>query len=243
MAPPRNSKPNRVALYARVSTAEQNIDVQLAELRALAAARGTTVVSEYTDVGISGVKASRPGLDRMLVDAAAGRFDLLLVWKIDRVGRSLANLLQVIERLTEASQGEREALRSSPQRPRPPSGSHPPRAGRLGAASRLDALRGPRHPPASPRRGGSEVPFRRGPGTPVIGRPTRVARRRRGRWPGTVPFWAGSPRGAGRHRRPSRSPPSRSLGTGRPAPDARLPPVGAIPRRHSDRTRWLISDH
>ena len=97
MASARNSKAIRVALYARVSTPDQNIDVQLAELRALAAARGTAVVSEYTDVGISGVKASRPGLDRMLLDAASGRFNLLLVWKIDRVGRSLVNLLQVIE--------------------------------------------------------------------------------------------------------------------------------------------------
>lgn len=105
MASARNSKAIRVALYARVSTPDQNIDVQLAELRALAAARGTAVVSEYTDVGISGVKASRPGLDRMLLDAASGRFNLLLVWKIDRVGRSLVNLLQVIEKLTDAGVG------------------------------------------------------------------------------------------------------------------------------------------
>jgi len=95
----------RVALYARVSTTEQDVMVQLAELRALAQARGSIVTAEYTDVGISGVKASRPGLDRMLRDAADKKFDVLLVWKIDRVGRSLANLLQVIEKLTAAGVG------------------------------------------------------------------------------------------------------------------------------------------
>ncbi len=90
----------RVALYARVSTVDQNVEVQLSELRALASAKGWAIAAEYSDVGISGVKASRPGLDRLLHDAEAHRFDVLLTWKLDRVGRSLSNLLELIEKLT-----------------------------------------------------------------------------------------------------------------------------------------------
>jgi DNA invertase Pin-like site-specific DNA recombinase len=102
---PRKTKAEskvRCAIYGRVSTAEQNVEVQVTELRALAAARGWEIVKVYTDVGISGAKASRPGLDAMLADAESSRYDTLLTWKIDRVGRSLPNLLQVLERLTAA---------------------------------------------------------------------------------------------------------------------------------------------
>lgn len=105
MATARNSNTVRVAIYTRVSTTDQHVEVQAVELRALAAARGWHVVTEYSDVGISGIKASRPGLDSMLRDAALHKFDVLLVWKLDRVGRSLANLLQVIEDLTVAGVG------------------------------------------------------------------------------------------------------------------------------------------
>ena len=90
MNPSRTAAP-RVALYARVSTLNQGQDtgLQLEELRQVAAQRGWTVSAEYVDEGVSGTKTTRPALDRMLADAQAGRFDLLAVWKLDRLGRSL----------------------------------------------------------------------------------------------------------------------------------------------------------
>lgn len=104
MPPTRNSTAKatatRVALYSRVSTSDQNVETQLGELRALATAKGWVVTREYQDVGISGVKASRPGLEAALRDAEAKNYDTLVTWKIDRIGRSLQNLLQVLERLT-----------------------------------------------------------------------------------------------------------------------------------------------
>lgn len=95
----------RVALYARVSTLHQGKDtgLQLDELRQVAAQRGWAVVAEYVDEGVSGARVSRPQLDRMLADGQAGRFDLLAVWKLDRLGRSLPHLLQILDQL--ASQG------------------------------------------------------------------------------------------------------------------------------------------
>ena len=92
----------RSALYARVSTSGQGQDVglQLEELRRVAQQRGWIVVEELTDEGVSGVKTSRPGLDRMLALAQAGKIDLLAVWKLDRLGRSLPHLLQVLDQLT-----------------------------------------------------------------------------------------------------------------------------------------------
>jgi DNA invertase Pin-like site-specific DNA recombinase len=64
----------RAALYARVSTGDQHPETQLLDLRALAKQRGLEIVREYTDV-ISGAKAKRPGLDRLLSDARRGQFD------------------------------------------------------------------------------------------------------------------------------------------------------------------------
>lgn len=88
------SKPPRAALYARVSTVGhgQDVGLQLDELRAAAAQRGWVVVEEFVDDGVSGAKASRPALDRMMAAARLGRLDLVAVWKLDRLGRSLANL-------------------------------------------------------------------------------------------------------------------------------------------------------
>ena len=70
----------RAALYARVSTDEQNTDLQVEELHRLAEQRGWSVVGEYVDHGISGVKESRPALDALLADAQAGKLDLVAVW-------------------------------------------------------------------------------------------------------------------------------------------------------------------
>jgi DNA invertase Pin-like site-specific DNA recombinase len=94
-------KAQRAALYARVSTTGhgQDVGLQLDELRQVAAQRGWTVVEEFVDEGISGAKASRPALDRMMEAARLGKIDVVAVWKLDRLGRSLANLLSTLDEL------------------------------------------------------------------------------------------------------------------------------------------------
>jgi DNA invertase Pin-like site-specific DNA recombinase len=87
-----------VALYARVSTSNkgQDVGLQLDELRRVAEQRGWEVSGEYVDDGVSGSADSRPELDRMMADAQAGSFDLVAVWKLDRLGRSLQHLLRLL---------------------------------------------------------------------------------------------------------------------------------------------------
>jgi DNA invertase Pin-like site-specific DNA recombinase len=86
----------KVALYARVSTLNgQHPEMQLNELREYAALRGWEV-SEYVDEGVSGSKESRPALNRLMADAHRRRFDAILVWKIDRFGRSLKHLVTAL---------------------------------------------------------------------------------------------------------------------------------------------------
>ena len=82
----------RVAIYARVSTSDQNPQLQLDELREYAAARGLEVVQTYLDHGISGAKDRRPALDRLMRGAHRRRFDAVLVWKLDRLARSVRHL-------------------------------------------------------------------------------------------------------------------------------------------------------
>lgn len=96
MSPPR---PPRAALYARVSTTNhgQDVGLQLDELRQVAAQRGWTIAGEYVDVGVSGTKTARPGLDRMLADVQTGKLDLVAVWKLDRLGRSLQHVLATLD--------------------------------------------------------------------------------------------------------------------------------------------------
>jgi DNA invertase Pin-like site-specific DNA recombinase len=79
----------------RVSTGEQTADNQRRELEAAAASRGWSVVAVYADEGISGAKGreGRPQLDLMLKDAVRRRFDVAMVWAVDRLGRSLADLI------------------------------------------------------------------------------------------------------------------------------------------------------
>jgi DNA invertase Pin-like site-specific DNA recombinase len=95
MPPTPSSKPLRAALYARVSTDLQTSDNQLLELRAHAERKGWTT-AEYIDEAISGTTASRPALNRLMADAKAGRLDLVIVWRADRLGRSLINALLTI---------------------------------------------------------------------------------------------------------------------------------------------------
>ena len=90
----------RVALYARVSTASgQDVELQLEELRRLAQLRGWTVTAVHADEGVSGAASDRPGLNKLMAQAQARSFDLVLVWKLDRLGRSLRHLLSVLDDL------------------------------------------------------------------------------------------------------------------------------------------------
>ena len=91
----------RVALYARVSTADQHVENQFLDLRKLATQRGFEVVREYCDQGISGSKARRPGLDSMMADARRGEFSVLMVAAFDRIARSTKNFLEIVDELHE----------------------------------------------------------------------------------------------------------------------------------------------
>ena len=88
----------RVVLYARVSTREQSADMQLAELRRFAQARGWQVVGQFVDQA-SGATTSRPEFDRMMQVLRRRGADVLLCWKFDRIGRSTSHLLGVLEEL------------------------------------------------------------------------------------------------------------------------------------------------
>jgi DNA invertase Pin-like site-specific DNA recombinase len=89
----------RAALYLRVSTVDQNPETQALDLRKFATQRGLQIVETYLDHGISGTKARRPALDRMLEDARRRKFDVLVVWSCDRLARSTKHLLQVLDEL------------------------------------------------------------------------------------------------------------------------------------------------
>ena len=88
----------RAALYARVSTLDQEPENQLQELRKYAQARGWEA-TEYVDHGVSGAKDRRPALDRLILDATRRRVDVLVVWRLDRLGRSLKHLVTLLDEL------------------------------------------------------------------------------------------------------------------------------------------------
>ena len=94
-------KAPRVALYARVSTSNghQDPEMQLRELREYAERRSFQIIEEYVDRGVSGSKDSRPALNRMMADACGRRFDTILVWKLDRFGRSLRHLVNALAQI------------------------------------------------------------------------------------------------------------------------------------------------
>lgn len=89
----------KVALYVRVSTYEQNPDMQLKELRDYCLRMKYDIYREYTDIGESGAKTSRPQFNLFMEDMRKRLFDAVLVWKLDRMGRSLLHLLQIMEEL------------------------------------------------------------------------------------------------------------------------------------------------
>src|SRR5579863_4683044 len=88
----------RAAIYARVSTLDQEPENQLQELRRYIQARGWTGV-EYIDRGVSGSKDRRPALDRLVVDARRRRFDVVVCWRLDRLGRNLKHLITLLDDL------------------------------------------------------------------------------------------------------------------------------------------------
>jgi DNA invertase Pin-like site-specific DNA recombinase len=91
----------RIALYLRVSTSKQDTNNQRRELKAVAADSGWKIVRIFEDAGISGAKgrAERPGLDAMLKAVNAKEFDLVAAWSVDRLGRSLTDLLNILQHL------------------------------------------------------------------------------------------------------------------------------------------------
>jgi DNA invertase Pin-like site-specific DNA recombinase len=94
----------KIALYARVSTSDkgQDPEMQLRELREYCERRQWIITSEFVDVGVSGAKDSRLQLNKLMVGAKQRQFDAVLVWKLDRFGRSLKHLVSAL--------GEFEAL-------------------------------------------------------------------------------------------------------------------------------------
>lgn len=87
-----------VAIYARVSTDKQKVDMQLAELRQFVTRSGWTVYKEYTDQA-TGANTKRPAFTAMMEAAGKRKFDLLLVWKLDRLSRSLKDLINTLDEL------------------------------------------------------------------------------------------------------------------------------------------------
>ena len=90
-----------IAIYARVSTEKQTTENQLIELRSLCERLGYQIYQEYVDNGISGAKGrdERPALNALLKDASRRRFDMVMCWSIDRLGRSLQNLVEILNEL------------------------------------------------------------------------------------------------------------------------------------------------
>ena len=88
----------KAAIYARVSTLDQEPENQSQELRRYIDARGWTG-REYVDRGVSGAKDRRPALDQLLTDARRRRFDVLVCWRLDRLGRNLKHLIILLDEL------------------------------------------------------------------------------------------------------------------------------------------------
>src|SRR5436853_3280926 len=89
----------RASLYMRISTKGhgQTTETQALALREYAAHRDFTIVQEYADEGISGSKDSRPALDKLMKDARARKFDVVIVARFDRFARSVSHLLRALE--------------------------------------------------------------------------------------------------------------------------------------------------
>ena len=93
-----SSPEHRAAIYARVSTLDQEPENQLAELRRYVQARGWTA-TEFVERGVSGSRDRRPALDAVLTDIKRRQFDVLVCWRLDRLGRSLKHLMTLLDEL------------------------------------------------------------------------------------------------------------------------------------------------
>ena len=91
------TQPKQVGIYARVSTQDQNIDMQLSDLRRYCTSRGWNIFKEYLDEGVSGFKASRGNLDALMADSRSRRIDIVLVWRFDRFARSSKQLAMALD--------------------------------------------------------------------------------------------------------------------------------------------------
>jgi DNA invertase Pin-like site-specific DNA recombinase len=90
----------KVALYLRVSTSKnQTVESQRLELEAYCQRQGWVIAQTYEDSGISGTKYDRPALQQMLRDSAKGKFEVLMVFKVDRLARSTSDLLHILQQL------------------------------------------------------------------------------------------------------------------------------------------------
>jgi DNA invertase Pin-like site-specific DNA recombinase len=91
----------RVALYLRVSTSEQTVANQRDELQRVAASKGWAITHEFADEGISGAKGRehRPAFDQLLKGATRREFDLVAAWSVDRLGRSVQDLVAMLSEL------------------------------------------------------------------------------------------------------------------------------------------------
>ncbi len=92
------ARAKRAAFYIRITPFDPDPEPQLLELRQKAAERGYEIVTEFIEK-VSGTKTKRPALDRLLVDARRGHFDLVIVWSCDRIGRSTRHFLDLLDEL------------------------------------------------------------------------------------------------------------------------------------------------
>jgi DNA invertase Pin-like site-specific DNA recombinase len=97
----KSAQIKRSALYARVSTDGQTTDNQIRELRQVAEHNGWEIVNEYVDQGISGAKGreQRPAFDALWKGATRREFDVVMVWAVDRLGRSLSHLVNFLSEI------------------------------------------------------------------------------------------------------------------------------------------------
>ena len=86
----------RVAIYARVSTKDQSVDMQLNDIEGYSKERGLNIFNIYKDSGVSGTKETRPALGELMNDAKKRKFDMVLVWRFDRFARSTKHLVTAL---------------------------------------------------------------------------------------------------------------------------------------------------
>ena len=95
-----------VSTYYRVSTMDQDPELQIQEIRRYIESQPNfKLVKEYTDHGVSGSKEKRPALDQLNMDAKSGLFQILIIWKLDRLARSLTHLVRLVNTLKEWNVG------------------------------------------------------------------------------------------------------------------------------------------